>query len=103
MAFVDGIGAGGVKLWAAQSVQVKDRDPEDVELRLAAPFSLPGKIVFDAPEGESAPADPPNVIFAYNAAGFGNDQTVPGWLIGHPDARGDFTISLMRGSTARRL
>ncbi len=64
---------GGVKLWTAQSVEVKDHDLEAVELRLAAPFALPGRIVFERPEGAPFPADLPNVIFTYNAGAFGGE------------------------------
>jgi hypothetical protein len=46
---------GGLKLKATQSVDVKGHDLADVELPLAAPFSLRGKVVFLAPEGVSAP------------------------------------------------
>jgi hypothetical protein len=54
---------GGVQLKGAQSIEIKDRDLDNVELRLAAPFSIRGKIVVDVPDG--APArEPPSVILA---------------------------------------
>jgi carboxypeptidase family protein len=52
------INQGGVKLKSCQTVAVKDRDLEDFELRLGAPFSLQGKIVVEVPEGAPVPQPP---------------------------------------------
>jgi hypothetical protein len=52
----------GVKLRVSQSIEVHRRDLEKVELRLAAPFTLHGKLVMDVPEGVPAPT-PPRVSF----------------------------------------
>lgn len=88
----------GVKLWAAESVQIKDRDLENVELRITPPFLLRGRMVFDRPEGVPAPEDDlPNLTAGYTAGEFGGDQTCPVIPIGHPDAKGDFTIQVYAG------
>ncbi len=88
----------GVKLWAAQSLQVEDRDLEDVQLRITPAFLLRGKMVFDRPEGVPAPEDDlPNLTAGYTAAEFGRDQTCPAFPIGHPDTKGDFTIQVYAG------
>jgi hypothetical protein len=42
---------GGVKLKAAQWIRVKDRDLENIEVRLAEPFSLRVRIAVEVPEG----------------------------------------------------
>jgi len=57
---------GDVQLWAAQWVQLKAHDLENLELRPAAPFAIQGKIVIEAPQGVPAP-EPPSVILAFNA------------------------------------
>jgi hypothetical protein len=48
-----------VKLKAVQAVQVKNHDLENIELRLTAPFSLPGKIIMEVPQGAPVPQSPP--------------------------------------------
>jgi uncharacterized GH25 family protein len=52
------VNQGGVKLRGAQSVEIKDRDLEKVDLWLTAPFTLHGKIVMEVPEGTPAPQPP---------------------------------------------
>jgi hypothetical protein len=49
---------GGVRLLASQSVEIENRDLENVELPLTAPFTLRGKIVMDVPDGMIAPELP---------------------------------------------
>jgi hypothetical protein len=49
---------GGVKLWASQSIEIKNDDLENVELRLTAPFMLRGTMMMEAPEGRVAPEPP---------------------------------------------
>jgi hypothetical protein len=71
---------------------------EEVELRLAAPFALPGRIVFERPEGAPSPADLPTVIFTYNAGTFGGETTIPLRPIGHPEESGAFTVQLYPGA-----
>jgi hypothetical protein len=82
----------GPKPWAAQWVQLKTHDLENLELRPAAPFAMQGKIVMEVPEGAVAPS-PPSVMLAFNAgaAGLAGDR---GGLFptGAPDAKGDFQI-----------
>jgi hypothetical protein len=78
-------------------VLVKDHDWEAVGLRLAAPFALPGRIVFERPETLPFPADPPNLIFTYNAGAFGGDETLPRRPIAHPEENGAFTVQLYPG------
>lgn len=48
-----------VNLMGTQSVEIKGSDLEKIELRLAAPFTLRGKIVMEVPEGAPAPQPPP--------------------------------------------
>jgi hypothetical protein len=77
---------GPVRLWAGESREVKARDLENVELRLAAPFTLRGKFVVEVPEGMAAPVWPRDFILM-NA-----DGTEPDTRPGHPDADGNFTV-----------
>jgi hypothetical protein len=60
------------KLWAAEWLNVKRADLEDVELRLAAPFTLRAEVVSVVPEGMPAPklADSLDLELSYE----GNDQ-----------------------------
>ena len=83
---------GVPKLWAAQWVQLKAHDLENLELRPAAPFAIQGKIVMEVPEGVLAPK-PPSVILAFNAGAAGlADKPAGAFLTGIPDAKGDFQI-----------
>jgi uncharacterized GH25 family protein len=79
----------GPKLWAAQWVQLKTHDLENLELRPAAPFAIQGKIVMEVPEGALA-ATPPSVMLA-GAAGLA-DTPAGAFLNSIPDAQGDFQI-----------
>jgi hypothetical protein len=82
----------GVKLWAAQWVQLKARDLENLELRPAAPFAIQGRIVMEVPEGVLAPK-PPSVTLAFNAGPAGlADKPAGAFLTGTPDAQGNFRI-----------
>jgi protocatechuate 3,4-dioxygenase beta subunit len=49
----------GVKLKGSQPVEVHGRDLENVQLRLAAPFTLRGRLVLEVPDGTAAPEPPP--------------------------------------------
>ena len=83
---------GGPKLWAAQWVQLKAHDLENLELRPAAPFAIQGKIVMEVPEGAPAPKPPP-VMLAFNAGAPGlADKPAGTFLTGVPDAKGDFQL-----------
>jgi hypothetical protein len=82
----------GPKLWAAQWVQLKAHDLENLELRPAAPFAIQGKVVTEVPEGVLAPK-PPSVVIAFNAGAAGlADRPAGAFLTGLPDAKGDFQI-----------
>ena len=79
-------------LWAAQWVQLKAHDLENLGLRLAAPFRVQGKVVMEVPEGVLAPK-PPSVILAFNGGAAGlADKPAGAFLTGIPDAKGDFQI-----------
>jgi len=52
------VAQGGVELRSAQSIDLKNRDLENVELRLAAPFRIHGKIIVDVPDGVPVPELP---------------------------------------------
>jgi hypothetical protein len=82
----------GLKLWAAQWVQLKARDLENLELRPAAPFAIQGRIIMEVPEGVLAPK-PPSVLLAFNpgAAGLA-DKPAGAFLTGIPEAQGDVHI-----------
>jgi hypothetical protein len=83
---------GGRRLWAAEWVQVKAHDLDNLELRAAAPFAIQGKIVMEVPEGLPAPKAP-SVTLAFNAgAGGASDKPSGAFLEGAPDAKGDFQI-----------
>ena len=82
----------GVKLWAAESVEIKRHTAENVEVRLTAPFPVQGKIVMDVPAGLPAPRRP-GVMLTFDAGAWAPVQD-PGFrfVAANPDARGDFTI-----------
>jgi uncharacterized GH25 family protein len=83
---------GSSKLWAAQWVQLKAHDLENLKLRPAPPFAIQGKIVMEAPEGVPAPK-PPTVVLAFNPGAVGMaDKPAGAFLDGVPDAQGDFQI-----------
>ncbi len=77
----------GAELSAAQGIQVKG-DLENVDMRLAAPFSIHGKIVMEVPDGASAPKAP-GVLLAFNA---GAASGARAFLTSNPDTKGGFTI-----------
>ena len=54
-----GLDRGGVTLKSIQSIEVKREDLEDIELHLAEPFVLTGKLVLEVPAGTTAPPRPP--------------------------------------------
>ena len=58
----------GVQLKAIQRVQMSGRDIDQVELRLAAPFSVTGSVAFE-PEGAVSPGKPVSVMFYPSAGG----------------------------------
>jgi hypothetical protein len=49
---------GAVKLRGAQTVEIRKSDLEKIELRLAAPITLRGKIVMEVPQGAPAAPEP---------------------------------------------
>jgi hypothetical protein len=82
----------GLKLWAAQSVQLKTHDLENLELRPTAPFAIQGTIAMEALEGAPVPK-PPNVILAFNAgAVVPADKPAGAFQTGAPDADANFQI-----------
>jgi hypothetical protein len=83
---------GGAKLWAAETVEIKRRDPENFELRLTAPFSVQGRIVMDVPEGRPAPKRP-GVMLTFDAGGWTPSRDAGfRFVAANADARGDLTI-----------
>jgi hypothetical protein len=83
----------GVKLRAAQWVQAKGHDLENVELRLIPPFSIQGTIVMEAPEGATAPKLPGITVRSADMfSGF--DSALPGigFFEGAADGEAGFTI-----------
>jgi hypothetical protein len=50
--------AGGVKLRAQMALEVAGRDMDRLQLRLAPPFTLTGKVVRNVPDGMTAPDGP---------------------------------------------
>jgi hypothetical protein len=82
----------GSPLWAAQWVQVKGHDLENVELRPAAPFAIQGRVVMEVPDGAPAP-QPHQVILAFHAGGgLLGDKPAGAILTGNPDAGGVFHV-----------
>lgn len=82
---------GGKKLWALERVELKDRDAENVELRLAAPFLVHGKVIWNAPEGVSPPERLPDVVMAYKGNSFDSPNS-PRTPVGRPDNQGGVTF-----------
>src|SRR5207247_10802505 len=79
---------GSPKLWAAQWVQMKAHDLENLELRPAAPFAIRGKIVMEVGEGVPPPKLS-SVILAFNGGVAGlADKPAGAFLTGAPDAPG---------------
>lgn len=86
------VNEGGTQLWAAQWVQLKAHDLENLELRPGAPFAIRGKIEMEIPEGAPAPK-PPALTLAFNAgAAMPADKPTGAFLTAAPDAKGDFAI-----------
>jgi hypothetical protein len=84
--------------WAAESIDIGERDAVDLRLRLAEPFQIHGKIVLDAPQGVAIPdTDLPNVIANYDPGDIGRDGMPPSFPIGHPDKTGNFSIQAYPG------
>jgi hypothetical protein len=82
----------GVKLWAFEPAEVKDRDLEDVKLRLTAPFSIPGKVVMETAEGQPAPKFP-RVALEYGDLSNSFMDAPPGSIpAGTPNEKGDVTF-----------
>jgi hypothetical protein len=80
-----------VKAWVAESIHVTDRDL-DVELRLAEPFSLPGRIVADVPEAVPAPPlESLDVMLISNASSL-NDSPREFALVGAPFGAKEFRV-----------
>jgi hypothetical protein len=69
----------GVKLKAAQAIEIGRHDLENIELRLAAPFSLRGKMIMEVPEGTPAPEPPLIDVGLLSAAALLSDGP-GGWI-----------------------
>ena len=82
----------GVKLWGAQSVHMRDRDLEQVELRLTSPFSVQGKVIMEVPEGQPAPQMPRVGMEHADASFMDSMPSSSGVFDVSPDAKGDFTF-----------
>jgi hypothetical protein len=80
-----------VKAWVAESIHMTDRDL-DVELRLAEPFSLPGRIVADVPEAVPAPALEPVDVMLISQASSLNDSPRDFALVGAPFGEKEFQV-----------
>jgi hypothetical protein len=79
--------------WGARTVRVHEQDVEEVELRMAAPFTIKGKVVLDVPEGMPAQAPPAADITLSPTAALASDSPREKFLIGGAwDGSGDFTI-----------
>jgi hypothetical protein len=74
----------GAQLWAAQRIQVKVQDLENVELHPSAPFAIQGRIVVEAPQGAPSPK-PGGVTLAFNGG-------AASFLTAHPNATGEFQL-----------
>ncbi len=77
-------------LWANEEVRVKGRDVEEIELRLAAAFSIHGNIVMEVPEGTPAPKAPV-VMLAINT-GTASMETPREFLFSVPEGKNGFAI-----------
>jgi hypothetical protein len=76
--------------WANEEVQVKGRDVEELELRLAAAFSIHGKVVMEVPEG--APALPTPVVMLAINTGTASMETPREFLFSAPEGNKGFAI-----------
>jgi len=74
----------GVKLKAAQTVEIRMHDLENIELRLSAPFSLLGKVIMEVPEGPPAPEAPDIDIVLLPVSALLSDRA-DGFLIARAD------------------
>jgi len=85
------VDAGSDKLWGTRLLTVEGHDPEPIELRLAEPFVLGGKFVFETPEDIVAP-DPPHVILGtYSEIRLPADPQTRERFLG-PTVDGEFSI-----------
>jgi len=80
------------KTRTADNLHVGDHDVENLDLRLAAPFKLPGRIVTEVPEGMPAPPLPRvETMLLSNASSF-NDSPREVFLVGEPLESREFSF-----------
>jgi 5-hydroxyisourate hydrolase-like protein (transthyretin family) len=82
----------GIKLWTAQEAHLNGRSLENVELRLAAPFSTNGKILVDVPQGVPAPNAPELMLDFHTGISQPGDPGGTSFSRNNPKGSGDFTI-----------
>lgn len=71
---------GGVNLRALQWIEITGHDIDNVKLRLAAPFSVQGRVVMEAREGAAAP-QPPSVSLIAHAGPVASESGAASWML----------------------
>jgi hypothetical protein len=82
----------GIKLWSAQDVRLEGRDLENIELQLAAPFAINGKILVDVPQSVPAPSVPELMLEFHAGISDAGDPGGTSFSKNNPEGKGDFTI-----------
>jgi hypothetical protein len=79
-------------LWAVVLLDIKGRDIENLELRLAAPFVVQGNVLWETPGGVAPPDLPPDVVLVFKGSTY-DMPTAPRTPIGRPGDNGSLTFS----------
>jgi hypothetical protein len=87
--FAAEVESGGVKLRAAEWIEMAGRELEAVKLRLEAPFTLRGRVVIETPKGWTAPKPP---SLSMSRAGRGHAPFLERPVTARADADGNFTV-----------
>lgn len=79
--------AGRGRLWAVERVEVQSRDPEALDLRLGAAFSVRGKVLWEAPDGVPVPDAVPDVALSSEGV-LADKPYLPRTPVGEQDGQG---------------
>jgi 5-hydroxyisourate hydrolase-like protein (transthyretin family) len=90
--------AGDINLRVSQLVEVAGQDLDRVNIALAAPFTVTGKVILETPEGRPTPA-PPGAVSLGEVSRRPHDAMFRRSHWANPDAKGDFNITSLYPGT----
>jgi hypothetical protein len=82
---------GPEKLRAVEWIEVQAHDVENLKVRLAAPLTVRGKVILEAPKDAPAPRLTPIILSLRGGLGRGEGELMGGALAA-PDPKGDFVL-----------